>query len=826
MKRKITIAIILIFIFAAISGLLYLNNVYLPVKVKNRLAKALEEKLNYNVRIEKMKYNPVRGLIAEDIAVFDKTEDKENTILKIKEVSSNILILPLFTQRKIILPLVHIDSPYLYARYQKDNTFNFQRIFQSETPKRPGGKNKFSFLIYKLNLFNGRVVFEDERFEPKLSKSVEDFGIGLNISLPKDFSYRVHARVTADKEVITKLLLEGKYDLLAKEAEAKLSLSNVVLAQYKPYLKQLPFSILSGNIESTDFTLKLKDNLLSLKGPANLKTLNLKKEGYGLSGNMIATPELSYNLKEKNLNYNLNLKLQQINLTGIPYVETINNLTGEIGYAENKIIAPNLKFRTLDSDFMLNAFLEDLSNPRLKIFLSSEQLNLGKLGSILEFIPKGIILEGKSKLSLDIDGYLKDIPANSKANFEILNAKLENNFTNIPVKEIRGKVTITSQGVKWENLSFQYLDSVYTANGKYEDFKNPLFNTTLNSKDLELVSELNTKEDVTRINRFEGKFKDSKFNLTGYLQTKEKNNPYCNLTGDFIIETSNIQSLVSTDLAKELQKFNPKGKLDIKATLAGNAKDFKNWRIALKSSAEQISIYNLKLTDFDLILEQKQGTLYVPRLDANTYSGRLTADFIYNLKDAIANYTLKFEALNVDLKKLKLDTALKNEDISGILNLRGEFTGTDKGTASIQGQAYASIKNGKLWQTKLLGGLGELFLTPEYKQIVFDKANADFVVRNGSIFTDNLTLTSEQLILQGRGSVGFDGALNLNIYSKANKELIKESPDVRKFITAIIGEITSAVSIKISGTLKEPKYSLSPIPLDIIKNIKNFILGL
>ena len=48
---------------------------------------------------------------------------------------------------------------------------------------------------------------------------------------------------------------------------------------------------------------------------------------------------------------------------------------------------------------------------------------------------------------------------------------------------------------------------------------------------------------------------------------------------------------------------------------------------------------------------------------------------------------------------------------------------------------------------------------------------------------------------------------------------------VRKFITAIIGEITSAVSIKISGTLKEPKYSLAPIPIDIIKNIKDFILG-
>jgi hypothetical protein len=125
----------------------------------------------------------------------------------------------------------------------------------------------------------------------------------------------------------------------------------------------------------------------------------------------------------------------------------------------------------------------------------------------------------------------------------------------------------------------------------------------------------------------------------------------------------------------------------------------------------------------------------------------------------------------------------------------------------------------------LFKGLGELFLLPDYEKVIFKEAEATFNIEDKAVYTESLRLASDQLNLDCKGKLGFDGGLDFTIYTQVNKNLVKDSSDIRKFTSAILGELSNAISIRLSGTIQKPKYSLVPIAADLIKNIKDFFLG-
>src|SRR3989338_1284588 len=199
MKRKIIIAIVLILLFLISAGILYLNNVYLPIKVKGRLANSLATLLNYNVEIEKLSYSPIRGAVLQNTVIYDKVKDKDNTILTVKEISGHILFLPLIKERKIIIPTMHIDSPNFNIRYRQDKSFNFSRIFLPQPKPKPAPKIKFSFLIYKINISDAKGTFEDENYTPKFSKTIQDLDIVLGIKQLIKVSFLMDGKLLTDK---------------------------------------------------------------------------------------------------------------------------------------------------------------------------------------------------------------------------------------------------------------------------------------------------------------------------------------------------------------------------------------------------------------------------------------------------------------------------------------------------------------------------------------------------------------------------------------------------------------------------------------------------
>lgn len=825
MKRRITIALVLILLFLTAAGMLYLNNVYLPIKVKGRLAHSLATLLNYNVEIEKLSYSPIRGAVLQNTVIYDKVKDKDNTILTVKEISGHILFLPLIKERKIIIPTIHIDSPNFNIRYRQDKSFNFSRIFLPQPKPKPAPKIKFSFLIYKINIFDAKGTFEDEGFAPQFSKTIQDLDIVLGIKQLTKVSFFVEGKLLTDKGGITALTLRGDYNFFSKEVNSKLNFANLVIPEFNPYLKVLPLAITGGTIDNSALKVKFKDSLVNLKGAISAKELSLRTADLALMGDIDIEPDLTYAIDKKVFDYKANIKFIQANLIGLQYIDKINNISGDIGLAKNKLWTDNLKLQTLDSGFTLKGTVDNFNNPYLKLNFKSAQLNLEKIPAVLPYKTEGLNLNGIAAADINLEGYLGRLPLDIRVSLQLSDAKLETGLLKEPLNNIKGEVDFTNDSVNWPNLSFNYLNADYTSSGKLVNFTMPQITFGLNSKGLDLKSDIKIKDKAVRIIALKGQYINSKFDVEGNIDMQDNINPELDLLTNLNLNLSDALVFLPASLSENLQKIKPDGILNIKGTLKGRVKDYKNWNLSLKASADAFSVYNLKFTGLVFNLGQKDGQININRFIASGYSGTVNLDFVSDLKPDAPDYFLKLNGSGIDLAKLKSDTGAKDKDIAGTLNISADLNGNFKDLASLKGNALLSIQDGKLWQFNLFKGLGELFLLPDYEKIMFKDALGEFNIGNKSVSTENLRLTSEQLNLDCKGKVGFDGTLDLTFLTEVNKNLIRDSTDIRKFTSAILGGLSNALTIKVSGTMQQPKYKIIPAVVDLIKNITDFFLG-
>ncbi len=821
-KRRVFLSLLLGLIILTAASVNYLNKVYLPVRIKAKLTGSLEEVLHYNVNIGKVSFNLINGIVIRDILVYDKIKTEENTILQIKRVSFHLLYLPLLRDKKIIIPVLHIYSPELKVSYGKDNTFNLSALFSPVKNTDTAAKNKTLPLVYKINLLKGSLLFEDERQQPKFSKAIHDLNMAFSVRDLKKASFMIHGNFLPEKEEPSKIFIQGDYIFRSNELKAKLNLTNISLAELNPYLRTLPFLVSSGIIQNTNLTLRLQGKNLDIGGIICLKGAIIKKEGLLLSADIDILPQLNYAMDINGLRYTLGLKLNNSELQGVKYIGKVSAIKGDLELTQDKLKTNNLEFRALDSNCKLNGLLENFNSPILALNLECQKLKLEELFLLINH-PQDLKLSGIAIVKVKLKGALQERPLDIAAGITIEDARLQTLL--LTLQHIKGTVNLKTDQASWEGLSFEYREIPYTTTGTLVGFNDPRLNLKIDSKDLRLASDIKINTELITLNNFTANYINSDCDIKGTIDTREKNNPLLDLAFTLSVNPQDILVFLPKQLAESIRKINPQGNIGLSGSLSGKARDYKDWNIQAQGSSGLISLYNLKFNNLSFALLEKDKILNLSGLSASGYSGTLNLDFISNLSKDKPTYALRFNSSGIDLGELKSDIGLKDKDMAGIIDINANLVGDFQDSVSLKGNGLLSLQNGRLWQVNLLKGLGELFLLPDYEKIIFKEAQAQFNIENKAISTDNLQLISDQLRLNCEGSLGFDGSLNFVAYAQVNKELIRESTDLRKFTAALFGELGNAVSIKIGGTINKPKYHLVPIPLDLLKRVKDFFLG-
>ncbi|MDD5254611.1 MAG: AsmA-like C-terminal region-containing protein [Candidatus Omnitrophica bacterium] len=825
-KRKLIVAIVLALIFSFVGCIIYLNNVYLPVRLKSELTRGLGQYLGCRVEIEKIKFNPVRGIIIENIVVSGEAEGKTETFFTVRQAYFNILYLPLITHRQIIIPVLHIDSPHLILRYGTDKKLNISRLIKPAGAGAGAEKRQpLNLMVYKINAFGGRCNFQDENLTPAFIKAAQEINIGVSLELPAKASFLTQAKIASGDGKFARVSLQGAYNLLSKRLDCTVTVIEAALKDFLPYLNSLPVRVEAGTLEDASLRLQADEKELKVKGSAEFKGLEVKKDALAIKGDAAISPEYAYSFAERSFSYQGTVRLSGCQAAGIPgYPDKVEGIAGEIAFTKDGLETKGITFETLGTPVALSGTLEGFANPRLQLKASSISLNLAKISDAF-LAGKPVKLSGTAKADARIEGEAHKLPAGIQASLELSRVKAEVSGLAKPLEEITGPLELTAQSAAWKGLSFNYQGIAYASSGTVSNFQEPEIALALSSKDLNLTSALKIKDRIVKIGDFSGSYARSEFKAKGSVDLHGPRGTSAQISVDSKIRMSDLFPFIPAQTAQFLEKNKIDGTLKIKGTAGGNPSDYKNASLDLDVGSEDFTAQKLKLEGLSFELTQKNGLLDISHFAARAYSGGIFLAFTADLRPENPAYVLKFDAKGIDLARLIQDTDAKNKDIAGLLDLRFQLQGNTKSSASIKGIGGFSVKEGKLWQLNLFKGLGELLLLPQYRNIVFNQARGDLLIEEDHVWSDELEFTSKELRVKAHGKTGFNGSLDYTAYLEANKALIVESADIRKFTAAVFGELSSALSIKIGGTIQKPTYHVLPFPTDLIKQLKNFFLG-
>lgn len=371
MKRKI-IVILVILLFLLSCGIIYLNQVVLPTKVKALIVRAIEDATQKKVSLSSLKFSIFKGLVLRDLNIYDDTK----TILKIKETSCTFLILPIF-KKQLIIPAIKLKSPEIFVQRRADNSLNILDPFFRKSP--PAAKSNFNLFVYKINLIGGQIHFQDDTLQPVFAKEINNLNLLLHLSLPARIKFKLKFEIPQRPDLPMRVNSSGEYKILAQELAAKITVKDLSPKEFNSYYGNPWFSIPEGKIDALINLGLKKDKMLNADLDAQSKGIILSKDELLIKLNSNITANLNYSLKNKQLSYSGKINIIDSDADGIKFIERIGDIKGEVKFsnaAGEQLIWSGLNFRCLDTDYKTSGVLTNFQAPGVQLELSSGDLFL------------------------------------------------------------------------------------------------------------------------------------------------------------------------------------------------------------------------------------------------------------------------------------------------------------------------------------------------------------------------------------------------------------------------------------------------------------------
>ncbi|MDI6758599.1 MAG: AsmA-like C-terminal region-containing protein [Candidatus Omnitrophota bacterium] len=813
--------IFLILVLLSSCAIAYLNNIFLPKKIKSLIIKSLQEQTQSLVSLGTVKFNIFKGIVLKDLII----SDKENTVIGFKEVESGFFILPIF-RKMIIIPCLKLSSPLVFLQRRKDNTFNIQELLkglsissqkgnfsvtvqrsevnQGVIPAQAGiqkgydrmdarfyGHDKngrrelpeaellhFSVFVRKVVMLDAEVDFQDDTFDKPFRKRIKGLNLILYLSLPANLRFNFWSNDPA-----IKIKAQGEYKIPQKELSCRVSLDSFSPQEISAYYQNSGITIPKGLVSSL-IDIKLRDNILCARLSLENKNVSILRKGLSIMLNSNIKAGLEYNLRDKQVKFHGNAVVANSGISGAGFFYGI-------GKHKNTFLTTETSQRRVLSS--PTSLANEVSCP------------INNISADAEFSNSGIFVKN---LSADILG--------------------------VPQK-INGRIEFNQNQVSWTDLNLNFLGRSYKTSGTLKDFNTPLVQLTLASEGLSLKSIFLLNKKLITLSSLSAKYINSEFQITGEIDIREPHNLYSCLDGTLNIDLEDLREFVALlrmnsrenkeFLTAQLNKANLMGKVFVKLNLNGNINNLKSCAVFGQFLSPSFSAYGLKGGELSLNYEQKHGIVNIPFARLFFYGGQIDLTASMNLASGEFPYLLTAGMQRIKIEELKKDTQAKEKDITGILSGEIKVKGVSNDFSKLNGSGRLIVTDGKLWGINLLKGLGMLIFTHDFSRINFHEGHCDFYIRDKNILTDNLTLAGNIAKITGKARVGFDNSIDALLNVHILDELVPLSGTFKDVISAVVGHADKVGVITISGTLSDPKYKFKASIPDIIKGLKETIFG-
>lgn len=810
MKKFIISATILLLIIFSLT--VYLNKVLLPKKIKSLIISSLAKQTGKKVTLGSLEFSIFKGLVLRDLVIVDNQE----VIFSAPVATGTVFIWPIF-KKQIIIPSLNLKAPYIFLQRRTDNSFNLQDFF--EPTQAPAKKSNFSVVVFKLNITNGNVVFQDDTLKAKFKKEIKNIQLSLQLGLPVKLKFNFTGELNNQTPVL--IHASGEYKILSRELAANLDLKDLSTQEFSAYYRDLG-DLVSGLID-LHAQIDLKKQILQVNFTSKGDNLIFVKDHLKAKLNSRLESKIAYNLESKKLTFEGVCDIGQADIVGLEFLGQVNNLNGRFVFNQNSLIADSLKAELLGVPFEIKLRIKDFSTRMLDINTDFDLSILPAIAKDKFKLSSINSASGKAVLSIKIHPDHQGVWG-VQGGLDITGAGLKLDKLNSLIEDIRASLEFSQQGLSWADTRFKYQGVNYQTSGTLFDFTAPKIKLKLFSDDLSVAGDFDFVGNKINIVQLKGKYLDSQFLISGDIDQSDPVAPQANLTGRINLELSNLNKLLEKTYPL-IKEISPLGQLNTKFDFSGPLTEFKNCYLTAEAKSNNFSLYGLKGSDLVLGYLQEQGIAKLSVIRMNFYDGPVKGSGALNLNTAELIYQLELTANGINLEKLQSDISSKYKKISGIFLGEVKFNGAGNNLNKLSAAGSFAVNNGKLGELNLLQGLGKLLLAQDLGNIEFTGCTCAFWVKDKFIYTDKFKLMSNIANLSGPIKIGFDrsleGALDVEILS----QIIPASGTFKDVTTAIIGQGGIFGVIKLSGTLQEPKYSFKTAVTNIIKGLTDMLFG-
>ena len=235
-----------------------------------------------------------------------------------------------------------------------------------------------------------------------------------------------------------------------------------------------------------------------------------------------------------------------------------------------------------------------------------------------------------------------------------------------------------------------------------------------------------------------------------------------------------------------------------------------------------VHVLGQHLTGLTAALKVGDGRAAITKINADFLGGKLTGDVGTSL-DATPRYEAAFEVAGARLEQYA-QTVRGHQDYKGEVNGKVAISGLGQDPKAIKGHGEARVSRGDLGKLPILLELIQPVNLPRQGRTKFDAAEVVFAIDNGATTLDPVKFTSDSVSLQGKGTVGHLGALDLRFTLLPGRNERQGLRGVRDAIRVVEGQF---LVIHVGGTVSQHKITPEFLPIiarnagKVIKKIGN-----
>ncbi len=818
-RRWIFFLVFGLVLLSVIGFLVYLNFFYLPKEGLLLVKNGLEIQTALKAELAKVSLHPFKGIVLDQLLLKDPARG-ENPVFETEQVSVRPIWPALLFQKRFIASSVAFEKPSFSLSRTPEGTWNIGEYWKKPETGQPPVS-----ITLKIIAHGGSILFSDQAMQPPLSRRITHLDAEASFRPPGSLRFKGSFGIEGSSVQMT---LRGRYSITEKVWAIKGMIKQFVLSDLPDELQQALHFLrkAEGNLSFEamgDQTGKLSFREILFEGMSAFQTEAMTGES-----RLTLTGDLSILPDQTDPDYHFNGTLEggtfQIPLLKKPLEET----RGTVVLKNDELLFEEIESRSENTAVLIRGRLFHFGAPEIDLEASFTQpLTELEHQPFFQKIPERFrpSLEGKARWRFLAKGAISGFSEENLSGAVFLeDALFKSSLLDSPVETLNGEISFQGRKIFGKKITGMYKGIPFSLEGSLEPHPQPKLQFSFDRKEKKLASSFAMREKD--LSPFELTYQTPKsiVSLKGEILNYE--DPIFRVEGqwegpleglsqfEFLRFPTLPETLAKTEILTRFSLLGPKNVPE---------------QITLNGMVSTPSLRYKKLSFQDVTGEYAytNGLLQFNRISGRFFGGEVSGEAVLELSGekpyrfhAIVKYTR--------LEELMASLSPEQKGFRGLLSADFQAEGIIGNAESFTGKGWVALEEGELFRYPILKGLTPVLrpviatIYPELDDIIaFNAAYVSLDVREKTVRTDNLILKGNQATFYGEGTCGFNQSLDFRLWVQfTDPDIIERSTKLLPLKNIFINEVGMlSGEIKLTGTLKDPKYRYVPLALDQLKTL-------